>query len=472
MQKFLTKYWLAFQVIVLFVAVSLSIFHTGGKGAVYLLWVSLFAVESLLLLPTVFKDESLADARKRVSRALESDAFTYVGVVMVSIVCIQWLNSGCNLVYLPDADIWKFSMPPVEWMPYSVEPMPARVLLTLVISVFAGGLVIRNGLGKGGKRFFIDAATIISGMMAAYAVAKYYAGVMSYTKWATHPGAANPGTFFAFWFMISLGRDLSGSRSRTSTGWSALWWMFAVIGNLIGLVQFSSALNLVIYLVIGLLLFSYRLVMLTAQRVPLAQQFRFFMGMLVAVALVAGTVMFAVPKSPVIPKIMALQDKTYFENIIANRDFRMTAAFKIWEDAPWTGVGANGFHHYLGTVIEDGEWKLTKQDKYFVWNDGFQFLCEWGVIGTGVLAAMIITLCIPLFVRFRMLFSSHNEGDSARDVLLKLDDYIVPCVVVTLMVLLEGWFSSPFQSSALFISWFYVLAVLPGLLPTKKVKHF
>jgi hypothetical protein len=472
MQKFLTKYWLAFQLVVLLGAVSLSIFSKEPKGSIYLFWLSLFAVESLVLLPTVFKDEAITEARKRVLRSLEGDSFTYVGLVLMGIVGIQWLNSGCSLVYLTDADVWKFSLPPVEWLPYSVKPIPARALLSLVVSVFAGGLVIRNGLGKGGKRFFLEAATIMSGMMAAYAVSKSLMGTSPYTTWATNPGACNPGTFFAFWFLISLGRDLSSAYSKFTPVKAALWWGFAFVGNLVGFLQFSSALGLLVYVVIGVLLIIYRISILMVQRVHVIKRFRFLLGIGVAVSLVTFSIVFLVPKSPIIPKIMGLMEAPSLEQMMASRNFRMNAAFKIWEGVPWTGVGANGFSQYLGTVIEDSEWKQAKSDKQFVWSDAFQFLCEWGVIGTGALVAMIITMLIPLFVRMRNFFENWDKSLSVWDDFLEFDDYIVPCLVVIVVLLIEGWFSSPFQSPAIFMSWFCVLAVLPGLFPVKKGRHF
>ncbi len=472
MQKFLTKYWLAFQLVVLFVAVSMGIFKTETTGSIYLIWLSLFAVEALLLLPTVFKEESITEARKRVLRSLEGDSFTYVGLVLVGFVCIQWLNSGCSLVYLTDADVWKFSLPPVEWLPYSVNPLPARALLSWVVAVFACVLVIRNGLGKGSKRFFLDMATLLSGMMAVYALFQSRAGVAPFELWATKPSACNPGTFFAFWFLIAVGRDLGSSRSKFEPVKNALWWGFAFIGNLLGLLQFSPGLSLVVYLAAGVLLILFRIGMLFFQRVQLSKQLRLVMGVLLSVAVVGGLIVFSTPQSPIIPRVMALQDKASFDQRIESRAFRMNAAFKIWEDIPWTGVGAKGFEQYLGTVIEDKEWKQTKHDKQFVWNDGFQFLCEWGVIGAGVLAAMIITLLIPLFVRIRGLFGKSDGNASARSVFLSVDPYMVSGVVALLVLLAEGWFSSPFQSPAVFLSWFCVLAVLPGLLPTKRVKRF
>jgi len=457
--------------VVLFGAVSLSIFKTEVTGSVYLLWLSLFVVESLVLLPTVFKEESIAEARKRVYRSLEGDAFSYVGLVLIAVIGIQWLNSGCSLVYLPDADVWKYSLPPIEWIPYSVKPLPTLAGLSLVVSVFAGVLVVRNGLGKGGKRFFLDAATIMSGMIAAYAFFQSHAGVEPYTTWASHPGACNPGTFFVFWFLISLGLDLGSSTSSFSSAKTVLWWVFAFAGNLIGFLQFSSATSMVVYSVIGVLLIIYRIAMLVFQHVQVGKRFRFGVGILAVLVLVSGSIVFLIPKSPIISKVRELQDVSSFEKMTASRLFRTNAALKIWETVPWTGVGVDGFSQYLGTVIADSDWKLMKSDKRLVWNDGFQFLCEWGVIGTGVLGAMIITIVIPLFVRLRKLFGTRNSHRTVWDIFLMLDAHIVPSVVVLVMLLIEGWFSSPFQSPAVFMSWFCVLAVLPGLLPPQRVKH-
>jgi len=471
MQKFLTKYWLASQMVLLFVAVSMSLFSTETTGKNYLFWLALFAVESLLLLPTVFKEESITEARKRVVRSLEGDPFTYVGLVLIGIISIQWMNSGCSLIYLPDADVWKFSLPPAEWLPYSVKPLPARALLSLVIAVFAGGLVIRNGLGKGGKRYFLDVATMVSGMMATVAVYQSHAGVAPYTTWAAHPGACNPGTFFAFWFLIALGRGSNTSSSKASPLKNALGWGFAFIGNLAGFLQFAPGFGLIVYSVIGLLLIGYRIGMMRLQGVQVAKQLRFAMGTFCAIALLGCSVIFLIPQSPIIPKVKGVSDVSSFEKMMEARRFRMNAAFKIWEEDPWTGVGANGFSQYLGTVIEDREWKRMKADKQWVWNDGLQFLCEWGVIGTGILVAMVVTMLIPLFIKVRTLFRSQSKGRSAWEEFLYVDDYMVPCMVVVILVLIEGWFSSPFQSPAVLMSWFCVLAVLPGLLPAQRVKH-
>lgn len=472
-QKFLTKYWLSFHLVVLFVAVSLELFSAEKSGAAYLFWLSLFAVEALLLLPTVFKEESIAEARKRVFRALEGDAFTYVGLVLVGVVCIQWLNSGCTLVYFPDADIWRFSLPPVEWLPYSVQPLPSLALLSLVVALYAVGLVVRNGLGKGGRRFFLEAASIISGMLAAYAVFKSHTGVAPYAEWAAKPGACNIGAFFAFWFLIALGRDLSSSRSSSSSAASlkpALWWSFAFVGNLAGLLQFSTGLGVLTYSGVGVLLMLYRVVMLVLQRVSVAKQFRFAVGMVLSLSLVGGSILFLLPASPVKAKVTQVTNESFLSDFAASRNFRMNAAAKIWQDVPWTGGGPNGFSHYLGTVIEDSDWKYAKDDKQFVWNDAFQFLCEWGVIGAGILMAIVITMLIPLFVRVRHLFSRQGNSGSSWEMFLSFDAYIVPSVVAILLLLVEGWFFSPFQSPATFLSWFCVLAVLPGLLPNQKSK--
>lgn len=471
MQKFLTKYWLAFLLVVLFVSVSVSMLNGNLMSGAPLFWLSLLAAESLLLLPTVFKDESIGEARKRVFRSLEGDAFTYVGMLLAIVGLIQWLNSGCTLEYLVDADIWKFSMPPVEWLPYSIKPEPALEFLSVVVILFSGCLLIRNGLGKGGKRFFLDAATVGSGMIALFAAFTCLAEPTgTFARWVEEPEACNPGTFFAFWFLMGLGRDLSSSRSSSSPLKAALWWCFSFVGNLTGLVLFNTGIGVVVYGGLGVLLIVYRMVILVVQHASLSKQFRFLVGVFFSLSLVGGSVKFLFPPTFVVSKVKNVMSASVIEEMSASRQFRMNAAFKIWEDVPWTGVGAQGFSQYLGTVIEGSDWKLAKADKQYVWNDAFQFLCEWGVIGVGILVAIIITMLIPLFIRLRNIFGRSSGGGSALETFLSFDDYVVPTVVVIVSMVAYGWFSSPFQSRALFISWFFVLAVFPGLLPTKRLR--
>jgi O-antigen ligase len=187
---------------------------------------------------------------------------------------------------------------------------------------------------------------------------------------------------------------------------------------------------------------------------------------------VAGAILVLRPASPIKPKVQKVLESSYWTEMGATRQLRTAAAMKIWEEAPWTGVGPQGFSHYLGTVIEDGDWKKLKEDRRYVWNDFLQLLCEWGVIGSGLLLAIVIILLIPLFVRLRNLFAGHGgDSESLKDVFLSLDAYLVPGLVAVVTLLTYGWWSSLFQYPITFLSWFFVLALLPGLLQSRQMKR-
>jgi len=472
-QKFLTKYWLPFHVLVLFVVVSLNVFGMASAGEAALFWLSLLGLEALMLLPSVFKAESLPEARKRVLRSLEDDAFSYIGFLLVVLVAIQWLNSGCTLVYFSDADLWKYSMPPVEWLPYSITPRPSLELLSLVAALFSGILIIRNGLGKAGRHFLLETASFLSGMIAVYAVFKSHAGVAPYAGWALTPGASNVGAFFAIWFFIASGRDLDSAPESPSGAFfkGLAWWIFAFIGNLLGLLEFSTGVGIVVYAAVGGVLLVYRLMILGLQRASIGKQFRFGMGIVLVVTLITGSLFFLMPTSTIKARVVSISDDVQWKDYLVSRQLRTTAAMKIWEEAPWTGVGPQGFSHYLGSVIEDTDWKIFKADRRYVWNDFLQFLCEWGVIGSGMLLAIVIVLLIPLFVRFRHLFAGQGgDSESIKEIVLSLDAYFVPGLVAVLTLLVYGWWSSLFQNSLTFLSWCFVLALVPGLLPSRQMR--
>ncbi len=220
-----------------------------------------------------------------------------------------------------------------------------------------------------------------------------------------------------------------------------------------------------------MLLLVYRIVIVGLQRISIGKQFRFGMGIVLAAVLVSGTNLFFMPTSPIKSRVLTVTEASQWSALHAGRQLRTTAAMKIWEEATWTGVGPRGFSHYLGTVLEDTEWKQVNEDRRYVWNDALQFLCEWGVIGSGILLAIVIVLLIPLFVRLRNLFSGHRgDSESLKELFLSLDAYLVPGLVAVVTLLAYGWWSSLFQNPLTFLSWFFVLALVPGLLPSRQMR--
>lgn len=466
MQTVLTKYWLAVHVALLLFASWSGLLSPRSSTLVFLLWFALLALEALALLPTVRKGENLADARQRVIRDVVQDPFFYLGLGAVGFVCAQWLNSGCPLVYLPDADVWQRSPPPLSWAPFSVEGQDSLTCVSGFAACFVGGLVLRNSVGKAGKRYLLQAAAALSGGVACLMVWQACRGVEPYVGMASNPGACSAGSFFGFWLVLGMGGYVDAlARGQRA---SELLFVTGFLFNLAGMLFFAAALTLVLYAAAALLLFVYWMAYLR-QAVPKAVQLKLLFVMLVVAAAVVLAIVYVFPGNPVSAKLRVLADFVpYWEGVSETREVRSEAALKIWKEHVWVGVGANGFFQFVGTVVEGKAWALIKSDQALVHNDCLQFLCEFGVLGASLLGAGVIALLVPVCYRARLAWQEgvSGTGDS-RSYLLRLSPFVLTGVCATALCFAESWLGSPFRSFALLTSWVFVMAALPSFLPAK-----
>ena len=188
--------------------------------------------------------------------------------------------------------------------------------------------------------------------------------------------------------------------------------------------------------------------------------------MLTVVGLTLVLLVVLIRENPAKAKFAQMADEHYYETLLSGRDFQAPLAWKIWQDNPWTGVGAGGFTHYSRMLVEEANW--TQLDAYggLLSNDWLQFLTEQGIIGTGLLLGLLVILLIPLFARLRVFFKQmmNKAGDGVE--LSDMDPYVISGIAAVVLVLALSFMSSPFQSGVMLVSFMYVLAVVPGLLPT------
>jgi len=174
------------------------------------------------------------------------------------------------------------------------------------------------------------------------------------------------------------------------------------------------------------------------------------------------------PEHPVAAKVkMVMGSGEYWSNLFSSKSVRSEAAMKIWQDHMWFGTGANGFENYLGTVLEDTKWSNIRINKGFVYNDLLQVLCEFGLLGSALLASLIITLIVPLCYRAHIAWVKDVRGvDSGRKYLVRISPFVVTGVVATLCCFCESFISSPFRSPAILTSFFVMMLTMSAFLPS------
>ena len=463
-QKWLTKYGLVFHVACICLFPLCCLNQSRVFGLVPLLWLSLMAAEVMFLLPSVRRTETLADARQRVWRALAWDPFFYLGVVFVGMVVVQWLNSGCELVYLSDADVWQVSDPPVSWAPFSVE---ARAALTQV-AVFAAcvtvGVCLRAALSRASKRLLLQTLACVSGGLAVYAVAQACQKAQPYLLQTSGLEAPAMGAFFGFWLLVGMG-ILAEALSRGQRG-CVLLFLLGLVGNLLGMLFFASALALTVYTVLACLQFVYVLVYLSSC-LSKSAQFKLFLVSMLAVGAMVAWLVYLYPQNPVGAKLKAaLPAAEYWNALSVTRQIRAEAALAIWQEHPWVGVGADGFQHFVGLAVDTQKWGLIKNDQAYVLNDWLQFLCEYGVFGIGLLLAAVASLIVPVCYRARNIWKYRTKFENAdRAFVFRLSPIVVTGAVATAACAFESCLASPFRSAGLMLAWTCVMSAMPGFMP-------
>ena len=166
--------------------------------------------------------------------------------------------------------------------------------------------------------------------------------------------------------------------------------------------------------------------------------------------------------------IGAIPVTEYWNTLSALKNMRTAAALGIWQAHPWMGVGADGFRHFAGLAIAGKDWGLMKADPACVYNDCLQFLCEFGVLGSGVLLAAVLALMIPICYRARIAWGYNaHDGNEGRHFLMRISPIVLTGVLATFVCFLESWIANPFRFPSLLLSWVCVMAVLPAFLPTR-----
>jgi hypothetical protein len=464
-QKFLTKYGLAAHVACVCTFPIFLIAYPVSGGMLSLVWLSLLVFEFMFMLPSVRRGETLADARTRVAHNLLWDPLFYVGAAIILFVGTQWLNSGCSLVYLTDADVWQMSKPAVSWLPFSVEPVAALSRLSLFIACWAVALALRDAMSRASKRFLLQTMSLVSGCFAMYAVMRASFKAEPFAGLANGEGVSVLGAFCGFWMLVSMGVFADAlERARRS----ALYlFVFGVMGNFAGMLFFANVITVAVYAVLAVILVFYWLVYL-APHVPTHTQLKLFMASILVFAVAVLVLVYLWPSNPVAHKISAALpfDKT-LADLMATKEVRSQAALKIWEDYPWIGVGTDGFRHFVGLVINPKDWGLVMDQKAYVYNDWLQALCEYGVLGCGLLLAAIVIMVVPVAYRARiaLLFGTGDDNDG-RVYLLRISPIVFCGVLALLMCFAESFISTPLLSPGFLLSWTCVMASLSAFLPT------
>ena len=244
------------------VAVLLTLFTWLGGGIVaswltpWTPWFTLLLAEVALVLPEQRADETLFDARRRVWRGLVRDPLTWLAILLIGFLAIQWLNACAFLVWDPEARAWQTASPafgwlldpanlsqpppanprevtylpllgthPWPWLPWSLHAGEARGVLDWFPPVLVALLAVRHAMLRRTQRLLMAYVCAMAGALAIAGIVQFVAGG-TFLYWgrethafffATFGYPNHAASFFPAVMAISVGMTLWAAEHREHT---------------------------------------------------------------------------------------------------------------------------------------------------------------------------------------------------------------------------------------------------------------
>lgn len=474
MTSFLARYGVALTASLF---VVWSSWARGGSSPYYwwaLPWICLLTIEALFVLPQRHQGESPRKAVRHLLLKMVRDPVFYFGLALIIFLIVQWLN-GPRVLEWNQADAqWQFSDAPFPSLPSCVDQDGAKHVLIWFLSVVVAVMAVRIGMSTRSRYMLLRILVVNGALLALLGIAQmatspnklFWYRPMSVQFFATFGYPNHAGSFFLLMSAVNMGlliRALASLDDDNHPIFFSVTLILNVLGTYFSLCRAAIVLETLLIafaLIYGCIYLFKRIGGVGITKILVATFAIFLCLGIVALGRNSGF-------SKEVKTINGKSMGTVYEG---DRELLASAAVKIWQDNPWPGVGGWSFKEHVGLYVPEKDWKILEQrGKANVHNDILQFLCEHGAIGGGLIFAIVITIVIHLIwnlIHMKRLFNQTTDKDSSW--LGSIPPTIILSVVGLVCVVIHCTIDLPFRSTAILLSWFMVLACLPGMIHTRK----
>ena len=423
---------------------------------------------SIIVLPLAFrKDASLRPTPMVARFRFLRDPVFWLGLAFLAYLSIQWWNAGRLLVFSWTQWKWIYAPPRVPWLPSAVDADRAREMLYWFFPAWAVVLAVRSGLlGERGLYALYAAMATNGALVAIFGIVQYASGTdsmywiqpVSANFFATFGYQNHAGAFFVLMFSVSCGLVLDGlfsRHSRASPAWLALLIAVALL-NLAGASLALALVPMILVWLVAVVAAAYAC-RLAWQRLRPVGRLHMVVGAVAVLSLAYLLVaaLYRIWPERVYDRLWELRASHLFAKKFDERAFLVTPAWAIWKDHPWFGVGGWGFRNFLGLYVDRSQWRLLAEPgQANVHNDPLQFLMEFGVVGAGLMAAVVVVLAAAVW-----------RSRAWQKPLVR-----VP-LLGALIVYVYSLMDLPFRCPAVVYAWLSVLAAMPGFMVCRRNKE-
>ncbi len=428
-----------------------------------LMWLALIQLASLFILSKGSQPSELAGASARPLPWIRaSDPVFILGFLLITLLFLQWWNAGRMLYFDSTVRAWQYSEPRHAGWPSAITAKEARQMLDWFLPAWVLVLSIRSPAFEARSvRKLWRVLAYSAGLLSLLGLVQYLSGSMmmfGFMPMRLHFYASfgypnHAGSYFLMTMCLAAALLYweAGVPSVRSNRWRRIALAAVFVLSFVGAIFSLSRLAIILGTVLLLLMTTYFVVALWS-RLASVQKVH-------AVALsVAGLSLltlltFGLGREAIEREFRPERDsKTTLDRETSFRLFQIQAAFRMWQDHPWVGVGGWGYRYLIGHYLPPQEWRRITEGKANVHNDPMQFLVEFGLLGAGCLAGLVGLLG-------RAAWRARSGWSPV---------WVFP-VVACLLVAAQSLIDLPFRSPAVLSLWFVLLAGVSRVIPARVI---
>ena len=498
-------------------------------------WLTAILVEAMICFPQQHEGETSYEARARVWSALKKDPLVWTALVFIGLLMVPFLNVGlCQVCDYPAIAAGADPSPTIPFFPFCVNrTQHLNVVLWFVPSLVAV-IATKHAMLKRGKRALLalvvwnGLALGVIGALQQITHAKgplwveecvqnaYFFSTFGYPNMAGDYFTTLFGLAFGLWrwhlddmrrkeedMNLAMARAAekaaeekakseaakdgghsvesghhhhvhhhSQGAKKTIPFWNKHYFLipttiffFCALDTLSrAAVMLVTALAVIFFLHTFMCLFSK---MKKAQRVKATV---FSAVVLTLISLCAVTFM----PDDLQKEVDTINTTGVLDRVTGKGQYHVRVATEIWKAHPLFGVGGWGYKHFSLQYMTDKELRqVQKAGGINVHNDYLQFLAEHGIIGLGLLVAVVLMTVWPFGRVWKELLNAYRFNPPKEQPPQPAQIFVIPapvfCIFMTAAAtLIHAFGDCPLRSPAVLSLFLVSLAAVDGFLPRIK----
>ena len=466
-------------------------------------WLFALMVEVIVCFPQCQRGETIYEARARVWKEMKRSPLVWLACAFLLLQIIPFFNTGlcaeCDAALIAQG----FSpRPPFPFLPFCVDRLNHFCVVLWFMAALPAAIAVHHCLTRRGKRLVIE-------LIVWNGVALAILGFAQSATSAPGPfwnGPAN-GRMIGYFFSTFGYPNMAGSYFTTLFGLAvALWrdqyeriWREENDGSQSGLsgktakkrgrfwrrhyflmpaiLLFFAALNtlsraaIILVTVTAIIYFAHTLVIILSR---MRRSRRVWIGVwsMVVFGLIVFFAAISMPEK-MRREVHTLGTAEMLDRVTGREQYHVQVATSIWGDHPIFGVGGWGYAHFCLSKMEQLGIPVKSVQTVGginVHNDHLQFLMEHGIVGFGLLVAMVYFLLRPVLSQWRITvqdlrFKKGRNLPPRPIQIFALPGPVFFILISALATVIHAFGDCPFRSCAILELFFVSLAALPGFMP-------